>query len=138
VKAEMLTRETIRIYTRIYNNDHINMGLSCTLLARILLSQGKLGNETMELFERSLVNDTKCFGPFFINLTSSNFNFGIFYHKLADTQQNAQKRKEYLSLSKSKFEEAVRIWTKIFGPDKPQTIEASYLLFIISLELSEA
>jgi tetratricopeptide (TPR) repeat protein len=136
VKAEMLARESLRIRTCVYGNDHI--GLSCGLLARILMSQDNLGNETMELFERSLANDTKVFGPDGINTATSNFNLGAFYHRLADKQQNAQKRIEYLRLSKSIFKEALRLYSKIFGPNNPQTIEASSTLCIISRELSKA
>jgi hypothetical protein len=102
------------------------------------MSQDNLGNETMELFERSLTNDAKCFGPDAINTAISNFNLGTFYHQLADIQQNAQKKEEYLRLSISTFKEAARIYTKIFGPDNPQTIEASSQLSFISRELSEA
>jgi hypothetical protein len=54
------------------------------------MSQDNLGNETMELFERSLASDTKHFGPDGTNAAEANSNLGTFYHKLADTQQNAQ------------------------------------------------
>jgi hypothetical protein len=138
VKAEMLARESLRIRTRVYSNDHVNVGLTCNLLADILMSQGNLGDETMELFERSLANDTKHYGPDGRNTAISNVNLSNFYHKLADEQQIARRKVEYLSLSKSKFEEVVRIYTKIFGPDNPKTINASLALSIISLKLSEA
>jgi tetratricopeptide (TPR) repeat protein len=135
VKAEMLARESLRIRTRMYGND--NIGLSCSLLGQILMSQDNLGNETLELFERSLANSTKHYGPDAINTAISNFNLGSFYHQLADKQQNSQKKIEYLRLSKSIFKEALRIYTKLFGPDNPQTIKASSQLSIISRELTE-
>jgi tetratricopeptide (TPR) repeat protein len=138
VKAEMLARESLRIRTRIYGNDHVNVGVSCGLLARILISQDNMVDETMELFERSHTIITKNNGPDGINTAISNFNLGNFYHQLADEQQETQRRVEYLCLSKSKFEEAVRIYTKIFGLDDPQTTRASSQLSIISLKLSEA
>jgi tetratricopeptide (TPR) repeat protein len=138
VKAEMLARESLRIRTRVYGNDHIIVGLSCDLLGHTLMSQGNLGDETMELFERSLANHSKNYGSDESNIAISNFNLGNFYHQLADTQKISRRKVEYLCLSKSKFEEAVRIYTKIFGTDNPQTIEASSLLSIISLKLSMA
>jgi hypothetical protein len=138
VKAEMLARESLRIRTRVYGNDHVNVGHSCSLLARILTAQDNLGNETMDLFERSLANNTKNYGLDGINTAISNSNLGAFYHQLEDTQQNAQKRKEYLRMSKSTFKEALRIYTRICGPDNPQTTEASSQLSIISRKLSEA
>jgi tetratricopeptide (TPR) repeat protein len=138
VKAEMLARGSLRIRTRIHGNDHVNVGISCDLLGRILMSQGNIGNETMELFERALANDTKCFGPNGTNSAIHNLLLGTYYHQLANKQQEIQRNIEYLRLSKSKFEEAVRIYAKVFGLDNPQTIEASSQLFIISHELSEA
>jgi hypothetical protein len=138
VKAEKLARESLRIRTRMYHNDHVEVGLSCSLLARILTSQDNMGNETMELFECSLANDTKHYGPDGRNTAISNFNLGSFYHQLADKQQTSQKKIEYLRRSKSIFKEAVRIYTKIFGADNRQTIEASCKISIISRELSRA
>jgi tetratricopeptide (TPR) repeat protein len=125
VKAEMLARESLRIRTLVYGNDHVNVGLVYGLLAQILMSQDNMGDETMELFERSLANDIKNEGPDGSNTAVSNFNLGEFYYQLADRQQNDEREIVYLHLSKAKFEEAVRIYTKIFGPNNPQTIKAS-------------
>eukprot|EP00596_Hydrurales_sp_CCMP1899_P009897 CAMPEP_0119052220 /NCGR_PEP_ID=MMETSP1177-20130426/73586_1 /TAXON_ID=2985 /ORGANISM="Ochromonas sp, Strain CCMP1899" /LENGTH=587 /DNA_ID=CAMNT_0007031719 /DNA_START=259 /DNA_END=2022 /DNA_ORIENTATION=- len=113
VKAEMLARESLRIRTRAYGNNHVNVGISCHLLGGILMSQNNLGNKTMELFERSLANDTKYYGPNGTDAAISNFNLGAFYHRLANKQQIVRREIENLRLSKSKFEEAVRIYTKI-------------------------
>jgi len=138
VKAEMLARESLRIRTRAYGNNHVNVGISCHLLGGILMSQNNLGNKTMELFERSLANDTKYYGPNVTNTAISNFNLGLFYHRLAYKQQIARREIEYLCLSKSKYEEAARIYTKIYGSDNQQTIGASSKLSLISRRLSEA
>jgi tetratricopeptide (TPR) repeat protein len=138
VKAEVLARESLRIRTRVYGNNQVNVGHSCDLLARILVSQDNLGDETMELFERALANDTKNSGPDGTNTAAANVNLGLFYFQLADTQQEIQRNIEYLRLSKSKYEEAVRIYTKIVGLENPQTIKASSMLSIISRKLSEA
>jgi tetratricopeptide (TPR) repeat protein len=137
VKAEMLTRESLRIRTLIYGNDHTDVKLSSSLLARLLMSQGDLGDETMELFESSLANDTKNYGPDGTNVAVSNYNLGNFYHCLAYEQQIVRREIEYLCLSKSKFKEALRIYTNIFGPDHPQTIEASSNLSIVLQKLWE-
>jgi hypothetical protein len=110
IKAEMIVRESLRIRTRKYGNDHNKVGLSCSLLARNLILQDKLGNETMELFE-CLADNTKHSGPDGSNTAASNANLDNFYYDRANKQQDAQKRIEYLCLSTSKFEEAVRIYT---------------------------
>jgi tetratricopeptide (TPR) repeat protein len=138
VKAEMLGRESLRIRSRTCGNDHVNIGQSCSLLARILMSQDNLGNETMELFERALAKDTKDYGPDGTNTAVSNTNLGVFYNQLANRKQTDERKMAYLHLSKSCFEEAMRIYTKIFGPNNPQSIKASSALSIILRRLSEA
>jgi hypothetical protein len=89
------------------------------------MSQDNMGDETMELLERSLANYIKNEGPDGTNTAISNFNLGNFYNQQANKQHNAERKLVYLHLSKSKFEEAVRIFTKVFGPNNPQTIKAS-------------
>jgi tetratricopeptide (TPR) repeat protein len=138
VKAEMLARESIRIRTRLYGNDHINVGINYNLLGHILMSQDNYGDETMELLERSLAIITNNDGPDGTNTALSNLNLGVFYDQLSERQQNDERKIAYLHLSKAKSEEAVRIYTKIFGPNNPQTIEASSMFSIILRKLSEA
>jgi hypothetical protein len=138
VKAEMLVRESLRIRARIFHNDDSHVGMSTGLLANILHSQGNLCNETKELYERSFAIDIKNEGLEGVNTAAANGRLGIFYHQLAKSQQNGKTRKEHLLLSQSKCKEALRIYTKIFGPDDPKTIIASSDLSMISSELSEA
>jgi hypothetical protein len=137
VKAEMLARESLRIRTQIFHNNHPRVGISNGLLGSILLSQGNLGYETKELLERYLAIDIKNEGSEGINTAAANGNLGIFYLELAESQQNAETRNEHLILSQSKYEETVRIYTKIFGPDNPRTIQASFSLSTVSSLLSE-
>jgi tetratricopeptide (TPR) repeat protein len=138
VKAEKLIRESLRVRTRLHGDDHRNVGGSASLLAIILQTQGKLGIETKELFERSLAIDIKNFGSEGINTAASNVNLGNFYHLQAEASQSTGIRKELLSLSFSKLKEALRIYTKLFGPDHPNTVQASSQLSIVTHKLSEA
>jgi hypothetical protein len=136
VKAEMLAKESLRIRTRIFHNDHICVGYSTGLLASVLQSQGNLSNEKKELFERSLAISIKNFGPDGFNTAKDYTNLGVFYHQLAaSSQQTGETRKEHMRLSQSNYEEAVRIYTKTFSLDHPKTIHAT--LRILS-ELPEA
>jgi tetratricopeptide (TPR) repeat protein len=135
VKAEMLARESLRIRTWIFHNNHSRVGISIGLLGNILQSQGNLGNETKELFERSLAIYTKSDGPDGLNTAASNINVGIFYEKKAGSQQTTEAKKEYLHLSQSKYKEAMRIYRKVFGPDDPRTIRASSALSALSIIL---
>jgi tetratricopeptide (TPR) repeat protein len=137
-KAEKLARESFRIRTRLYGGDHANVGASASLLARVLQAQGKLGIETKQLYEHSLAIFVKNFGPEGLNTAVSYHNLGIFHHQQAETSQSAGKRNEHLSLSVSKFNEVLRIYTKLFGPGHPNTVQASSELSTIAHKLSEA
>jgi tetratricopeptide (TPR) repeat protein len=137
VKAEKLTRESLRIRTRLYDNNHANVGLSVGLLASILQSLGKLGRETLEFYERSLAIEIKNYGLEGINTATSNFNLGFFYHNRAENSHTAEKRKDDLRLSESFYKEAERIRIKIYGPDNPGTVRAASQLSITSHELSK-
>jgi tetratricopeptide (TPR) repeat protein len=127
VKAEKLVRESLRIETRLYDDDHANR----------VQAQGKLSSETKELHERCLAIDIKNFGPEGINTAASNGNLGEFYHRQAEASRSAGTRKEHLLLSLSKFKEVLQIFTKILGHDNPRTIENSSQLSIVSHKLSE-
>jgi tetratricopeptide (TPR) repeat protein len=122
VKAEKLLRESLRIRLIINNNDHF-LGSSISLLASILIVQGKLDSETKELLEQSLAIDIKNYGPDGSSTAISYINFGQFYRELAKVQQKNATSKEYLHLSEVKIKEALRIYTKIYGPDDPLTLE---------------
>jgi tetratricopeptide (TPR) repeat protein len=135
VKNEKLERESLRI---IYGADHAKVGVSVTLLASILLSQGKVDCETTELHERALAIRIENFGSEGINTAASNSNLGTFYHHQAETSLSAGIRKKHLLLSVSKFNEALRIYTKLFGPDHPNTVQVSSQLSIVTHKLSKA
>jgi hypothetical protein len=56
IKAEILAREGHRITIKLFGSDHHEVGYSGNLLSTILLSQGKLGDETKRLHECCLAN----------------------------------------------------------------------------------
>jgi hypothetical protein len=126
VKAEKLARESLRIRVLI-NSNSPPVGVSACILASILRIQGKLSAETKELLERSLANSIQNYGPDGTNTATDHVNFGIFYRELADKQQTVSTRREHLRLSEIKIKEALRIYTKIFGPEDPRTLQISSL-----------
>jgi tetratricopeptide (TPR) repeat protein len=138
LKAETLIRESLRIRSLLNDNEHQNVGLSVGLLASILKAQGKLGNETKELMDRSLAIDTKHFGPDGVNTAISTARIGAFYHQLAETtSQSADSKINYLRLSETSFKEALRINMKTRGPNHSGTMDVSSKLSIVSLRLME-
>jgi hypothetical protein len=100
------------------------------------MSQGNLSNETKELHEHSLAICTKYEGPDGVNTAIASMKLGSFYYQLADTQRSAETRREHLYLSQSNYKEAVRIYTKAFGPDHPRTIQVSSDLSSVSRDLN--
>jgi hypothetical protein len=137
VKAEMLARESLRISVLINSNDP-NLARTTGLLASILMIQYKLGAETKELLEQALAIDIRHFGPDGVNNAISYMNFSHFHHKLAEEQHIAEKIRENLRLCKSMIKQALRIYTKILGPDDPRTMEVSSELSTTARMLSEA
>jgi uncharacterized protein YwbE len=122
-------------------SDHLHTGESLGLLANILISQKKLGDEVKELCERSLAIILKNEGPHGINVAIMNqqigrYNYTVMKTYLADLPD--EKIIEYLKISKSYYQESVRIFKKIFGPSHPNTIGAVSELSMVTRVLSEA
>jgi tetratricopeptide (TPR) repeat protein len=130
-KAEVLARESLRIRTQL-NDDGADTGVSVKLLAFILDSQYKQGDETTELYERILAIDTKHGGPDGMNTAISNVALGDYYHRLAKGDRTSYARNEHQDISIRKYKEALRIFTKVFGPDNPRSREVLSTLSIIS------
>jgi hypothetical protein len=111
--------------------------MSIGLLARILSSQGRLGSETLELYERALVIDIEYYGSEAVHTAISTNHMGYFYHLRACDSQATETRKKHLLLSESNYKESLRIYAKIYGPDHPETLATSSQISIVSCELSE-
>jgi hypothetical protein len=136
IKAEKLARESLLIRTRLYSSNHNRIGMSHMLLARILMNQGKLGDETKELLERSLANHVMNEGLDGMNVAAGNILIVEFRYKLAKTQSIISIKRTQLLLAKSFAEEAVRIETKTHYPTHPNYILAASVLSDILRELS--
>jgi hypothetical protein len=137
IKAEELARESLRIRTLIYDSNHSRVDFSCNLLARILDAQGKLGDETRGLYDRSLAISIKNAGPDGLNVATGNYNIGLFYEKLAVEQSTVDAMRTHLTIAKSHFVEAQRIWSKIYGPTHSNTVDASSRLNVVKSVLSQ-
>jgi hypothetical protein len=106
------------------------------LLARILLSQGKFGDETRGLFESCLAISIRHEGPDGLNTAKGNFNIGGFYYCLTSIQPTADLKGKQLLLAKSHFVEALRIRSKIHGPTHPSTVDVSSWLTTVLSKLT--
>jgi tetratricopeptide (TPR) repeat protein len=137
MKAEELARESLRIRTLINASNYSIVVLSCDILASILSAQGKLGDETRGLYERSLAISIRNEGRDGLNAATGNFNIGVFYEKLAVQQSTVDATQMYLILAKSHFIEAQRIYSKIYGPIHPNTVDAASRLTDIFIVLSQ-
>jgi hypothetical protein len=93
-KAEMLARESLRIRSLIYSSDDYRMGWNCSLLARILESQGKLEDETKRLLGRSSAIFIRNEGPDGANPAIANYNIGRYYYELARRQPTVKYKEE--------------------------------------------
>jgi hypothetical protein len=136
IKAENLARECLRIRTRLYGPDHDRIGMICLILTKILQKQGKFGDETKELLERSLATSIFNEGPDGMNTSISKMAIGQFHFSLAMIQSMISIKRTHLLLAKSYYDEAVRIETKIHIPTHPNRVAATSLLSEVMSELS--
>jgi tetratricopeptide (TPR) repeat protein len=137
-KAEELSRDSIRIRTKLFGGHNFNLGITCRLLADILVAQKKFGDETRKLYERSLAISIGSDGPDGASVSSRNIDIGKFYHQLAMTQSTSDTKRKQLLLAKSYLEEGMRIKSKILIPCHAveETILDSSLLSIVLSHLS--
>jgi hypothetical protein len=100
------------------------------------MNQGKYGDETKELLERSLAIYVVSEGPDGSNTAAGNITFSQLHYNLAKIQSVISIKRTQLLLAKSYAEEAVRIETKIHNPSHPNCILAASQLSDILRELS--
>jgi hypothetical protein len=136
IKAEKLARESLHIMTRLYGPDSSKLGTFCLLLARILDMQGKSGDETKDLFERSLANFKRHEGPNGTNTAVGTIDIGNFFFNLAMKESTVHSKRTQLLLAKSHIEEAIRIETKKDSSTHQNRVFAASLLSAIISELS--
>jgi hypothetical protein len=125
IKAEVLARESLRIRTLIYGSDYYGVAVSCDLLAGILMTQGKLGDETRGLLERYLALSISNHGPDGKYAAVANSNLGSLCCRLAWKENTVDLKRMQFLLAKTHYVEALRIYSKIDGPTHPNTIDAS-------------
>jgi hypothetical protein len=136
IKAGKLARESLRIRTQLYGTNHNKVGTSCILLARILVKQRKFGDETKDLFERSLANFKRNEGPDGVCTAIANIEIGQFQYNFAMMQSVISTKRTQLLLAKSYFEEGIRIETNLHSPSHPNRVDAASLLSKVLNELS--
>jgi tetratricopeptide (TPR) repeat protein len=135
IKAEGLAREAVRIKDQFCNAHDSEVSAHYSLLARILQKQGKFGDETKELYERSLAIYIRNEGPDGANTAGLNIDIGQFYYQIATTSSVGYTKRTQLLIAKSYIDEAIRIETKIHNPTHPNSVGATSLLSNILSEL---
>ena len=136
IESEELARECLRIRSVIFGSDHHIVGTTCDLLAKILCSQLKFGNETRGLYERCLAISLKHTGPDGYNFGVANNSIGMFYQKLAGIQLTIDLKRTQLLLAKFHLEECLRIYSKLYGPTHSINLNAESVLASILSELT--
>ena len=86
------------------------------------MGQNKLGDETRAVLQRALDIHLLNLGPDAQNVGIANHRLGLFYYKI----------EEYVQ-AKPFFKEALRIFTKVLGPEHPTTVGAKEFLLSVSV-----
>jgi hypothetical protein len=128
-KGEKLVRESLHIRVLLYGNNDYTTGYSIALLASLLNAQGKLGDETKELYERSLALHVRNQGPDGLNTSMGNGNLGNYHYQLFTKKVTLKDMRKQLLLARGYYTEVVRICTKIFGGTHPKS-----MMFVQRLE----
>jgi tetratricopeptide (TPR) repeat protein len=122
VKAEKLSRQSLRIREKLEGDLGRNVGMNCNLLANILRKQGNHGDEVKDLLNRSLAIDIRNDGPDGVNTAVGHYNLAGFHVDLAThVPCTVIVRRNELTIAKASYEEALRIQSKVFGPSHPTT-----------------
>jgi hypothetical protein len=137
VKAEMLIRESLRIRVLLYDQNHYLVGRSCDVLSGVLVLQKKLGYETKEFLDRSLAIGIRNYGSEGNSTGVAYSNLGEYYRLLAEVSKIPEST-SYFRLSKSNYEEAVRIFTNSVGHNHKMTTDCMPKLIYVLRKLSEA
>ena len=88
---------------------------------RALLNQDKLDDETRAVLQRSLDIHVLNLGPDAENVGAANNNLGFFHGKIGEFVQ-----------AKRFYKEALRIYTKVLGPEHPATVGVKGNLLSVS------
>lgn len=82
------------------------------------MEQNFFGDETWGLLKQSL--DIRNVGPDGSSVADGNFDMGTFHYSIGAIDGSREKYK----LAKFHYGETVRIYTKIYGPNNPNTVFA--------------
>jgi uncharacterized ParB-like nuclease family protein len=107
------------------------------LSANVLSTQGKSGDETRGLCERSLAISIRSGGQDGEYAAFGNCHIGEYYQELARNQSTVNALWTHLLPAKFHHEKALRIYSKIYGPTHPCTVDTSSRLTVILRELSQ-
>ena len=105
----------------VHGVNHTNTGGCVSQLGTALLNQNKLDDETRAVFQRSLAIHLLNWGPDTHNVGNDYSRLGFFHAK----------KGEYVK-AKRLYKEALRIYTKVNGPDYPVTVKAKEDLLRVS------
>jgi hypothetical protein len=131
IKAEGLARKSLRIRDKLHAAHSRMGGVNILLLAKILRKQGKFGDETKKLFERSLAICVRNKGLDGDNTAVANTEIYQFYYMFAMMSghcRTGHTRRMQPLLAKSYSDEAIRIETKIHNSNHPNSIAAAFFV----------
>ena len=122
-EGEFLARKALRIVQTVFDPDHINIGSSLDDLGKVLFLSGNLGEETKQLFKRTLSIYLKCEGCDGVLVMGANGILGSFHFQRSEKNTSAVGKEVDLRSALHYYEEALRISSAVNGRDHPTTEE---------------
>ena len=123
--AERALRATLVWYERVHGVDHTLTGQCLDQLGIALMGQNKLGDETKAVLHRALDIFLLNLGPDAQLVGAANESLGVFYEMRGEIVQ-----------ARRFFKEALRIYTKVLGPEHPNTVNVKTNLLRVKAVIS--
>lgn len=135
-KAESLCRKSLRIFERIYSHNTFPTAFALLTLSDILIEKGNHDDEIKDALQRVLAIFIKKFGTDADSVSSINYKLANFHVSLSNKLPPGGARRQQHYIAQSYCEEAVRIKSKICGPNHPDRRQLSVTLLEIEKTLS--
>jgi hypothetical protein len=135
-EVEMLARKALKIKERIHGQNHYFTSSILYLISNILRLKKSREDEVLDLLDRSLAMSIKHVGVDHENVANYSLVLAEFHGHIGDELPDRKAKIGHYRLAKRHCKEAVRIETKLRGPNHPLTLTRKSVLKHITDNLS--
>lgn len=123
MEAEKLARKAVRIVSKEFGPDSDKVGGPLGNLCDVLTVVGSHDDEVKKSYERCIAMFVRCDGPDGDNVAQFTYKLAIFLSNNSNCIPPGNVRNAQLLKAKGHYKEAIRICTKLNGPNHPRTLQ---------------